>query len=129
LKLRDFALFTDENVAPEVVQFLRDGGFDVSDVAENGWQGDSDDIQMRRAFAEGRVILTHDADIGQLAWNRSEPVVGMIHLRPGDLAPAEQIRVLQGFLMLDPDLTAPFLAIAKRAEGGRGIYRIRGLSP
>ncbi len=67
MKLRDFPLLTDENISPIVVEYLRNEGFDVLDVTENGWQGDSDFEQLNRAYSEGRIAVTHDGDFGSLA--------------------------------------------------------------
>ena len=124
-----FPLFTDENISPDVVAFLRAEGFDVLDVCENGWQGDPDEMQMVRVNAEARVIVTHDTDIGQLAWAGNHPFVGVVTLRPGDLPPSEYIRTLQTLLLLDPALPSPFLDVAKNTGQGKTILRIRQAIP
>lgn len=67
MRLGDLSLVADENVHPEVVQALRRQGFDVLDVKESGWIGSSDLEVLRRAFAENRIVLTHDSDFGKLA--------------------------------------------------------------
>ena len=67
MKLHDFPLLTDENVDPEVVARLRQLGFDVVDVIESGRQGTEDVELLRWACAQGRVVISHDADFGTLA--------------------------------------------------------------
>ena len=40
--ISDFSLLTDENIHPDVVTYLRNKGFDVLDVKEQGWHGKKD---------------------------------------------------------------------------------------
>lgn len=129
MRLRDFTLFSDENIPPEVVLLLRAKGFDVLDVVENSWNGDSDETQMARAHTQGRVILTHDTDMSQLAWSGLEPCIGIITLRPGDLPAAESIVALESLFSIDPELTVPFLLIVKSSDEGQTLIRIRQLAP
>lgn len=53
---------TDENVATSVVLALRQAGYDVVDVKERGWFGQSDKVLTRFAAQDNRIILTHDKD-------------------------------------------------------------------
>jgi hypothetical protein len=62
MKLREFPLLTDENLDSDVVASLRLTGFDVLDVVESGLQGSADVDLLRLAAAQGRVVVTHDAD-------------------------------------------------------------------
>jgi predicted nuclease of predicted toxin-antitoxin system len=87
MKLREFPLLTDENLDAEVVASLRQFGFDVLDVVEAGLQGSTDVDLLRLATAQGRVVITHDADFGTLAINQNEPLVGLVFLRPGHIDP------------------------------------------
>jgi len=61
LKLDRFKLLTDENIHHAVVQFLRDRGFDVLDVAEEGLFGTADVELLRQAVSQDRVVVTLDA--------------------------------------------------------------------
>lgn len=128
MKLRDFALLTDENLDPDVVQWLIDTGFDVLDVCRAGLQGTTDVDLLRRAVAEQRLIVTHDADFGTLAIHQGEPVVGIIFLRPGHIDPQFTIGSLTSIMNLDPDLTPPFILVASRS-GSQVTVRIRGIAP
>ena len=67
MKLDRFKLLADENIHRDVVRFLRDRGFDVLDVAEEGMLGTTDVDLLRRAVSEDRVVMTHDRDFGTLA--------------------------------------------------------------
>ena len=128
MKLREFRLMTDENLDPEVVAWLRGAGFDVSDVCENSLQGSLYVDLLRRAVAENRVVVTHDADFGTLAVHQGEPIVGLVYLRPGHIDAQFTIGTMQALLTADPDVTPPFLLIAKRTDRGVTI-RVRQITP
>lgn len=128
MKLREFRLLTDENVDPEVVAWLRGAGFDVCDVCENSWQGSLDIDLLRRAVAENRAVVTHDADFGTLAVYQGEPIVGLIYLRPGHIDAQFTIGTIEAILSADPDVSPPFLLIAKRTDRGVAI-RVRHITP
>ena len=124
MKLRDFGLLTDENLDPDVVAFLRQQGFDVSDVCDDGLQGLTDIALLQRAVAANRVVVTHDPDFGRLAILQKEPVVGIMFLRPGHIDPQFTIETLQSVLSADPEVTPPFLIVARR-KGLKVTIRIR----
>lgn len=128
MKLRDFALLTDENLDPDVVAFLHQTGFDLCDVCDNGMQGSTDVDLLRRAFTENRVIVTLDADFGILTVLGGEPVVGILYLRPGHIDPRFTIETIETVLKTDPDVAPPFLIVAKRT-GKTVAIRIRALPP
>jgi predicted nuclease of predicted toxin-antitoxin system len=128
VKLRDFGLLTDENLDPGVIAYLRTEGFDVWDVCENGVRGATDVDLLRRAVADNRVIVTHDADFGTLAILRGEPVIGILFLRPGHIDPQFTIEMLRAVLTADPDVTPPFVLVAKRT-GHKVTIRNRQLGP
>ncbi|MGD9858342.1 MAG: DUF5615 family PIN-like protein [Planctomycetaceae bacterium] len=85
--LREFPLLTDENIDSDVVQFLRNDGFDVVDVYECGLNGATDSEILARAFSEGRVVLTHDRDFGTLCVLAGQDAIGIIYMRPGHIDP------------------------------------------
>lgn len=126
MKLRDFRLLTDENLDPVVVEWLRDAGFDVLDVVGDGMQGASDIELLRRSAHEQRVVITHDADFGRLAILQDEPVIGIVFVRPGHFDPQYTIDTLSSLLSIDPDVSPPFLVVARR-RGGQVDIRLRGL--
>lgn len=128
MKLRDFPLMTDENIDPEVVAHLRRLNLDVLDVAESGLQGSSDVEILRMAKAQGRIVVTHDADFGALAVHQNEPVVGLFFVRPGHIDSQFTIETLQSVLAADQDLTPPFVLVAKRTANSVTI-RVRHLGP
>jgi len=58
LKVLDFSLLADENVNPEVIEFLRKTGLDVESVSEQGKFGLPDTEVLRQATEAGRVVDT-----------------------------------------------------------------------
>jgi predicted nuclease of predicted toxin-antitoxin system len=128
MKLRGFGLLADENIDADVVRWLTDAGFDVQDVFQVGKQGASDVDLLRHAFAVNRVIVTHDADFGKLAILQREPVIGIVFLRPGHIDPAFAIGTLASVLSVDPDVTPPFILVARRT-GDQVTIRIRSIAP
>lgn len=114
MRLRDFPLLTDENIHPEVVESLRKQGFDVRDVKEGPLVGAVDLVILRQAYEEGRVVLTHDSDFGQLAVAKLEPVVGIIYLRPGHIDPVFTLSALETVLDEVVEISAPFILVAER---------------
>jgi predicted nuclease of predicted toxin-antitoxin system len=128
LKLRDFPLLTDENLDPDVVAHLRQAGFDVLDVVEAGLRGSIDVDLLRLATPQGRVIVSHDTDFGKLAILQNEPLIGLMFLRPGHIDPQFTVATIQAVLSLDPEVSTPFILVAKRT-GNRVIVRVRSLSP
>lgn len=128
VKLRDFALFTDQNINRLVVAELRAQGFDVVDVKESRWHGRDDAQLLAQAVADGRVLVTHDADFGELVVLYGEVVVGVVYLRPGHRQPPETIDTVRAVLARDPDVSPPFLLVARWANGVVTV-RVRDLTP
>ncbi len=59
--------YTDEHVSRAVIGGLRQRGVDVLSVPEASQLGASDLEHLAFAFAEGRVLFTHDTDFLRLA--------------------------------------------------------------
>lgn len=127
MKLRDFGLLTDENLDPDVVQWLIDSGFNVLDVCREGLRGSTDRELLRRAAAENRIVVTHDSDFGKLAIVQGEPVLGLVFVRPGHIDPRFTIETVSTVLANDPDLLPPFVLVARRTND-RVAIRIRRLN-
>ena len=66
MKALDFPILADENVHPEVIEFLRKAGLDVDSIAGQGKLGLSDAEVLQQATDVERVVLTHDSDFGDL---------------------------------------------------------------
>lgn len=126
MRLRQFPLLTDENIDPDVVAGLRQLGFDVLDVMENGREGADDVDLLRWATSQGRVVVSHDADFGTLAILQNEPLVRIIFLRPGHIDTKFTMETIETLLQTDPDVTPRFVLVARRS-GDHVTIRVRAL--
>ncbi|MFN0013245.1 MAG: DUF5615 family PIN-like protein [Saprospiraceae bacterium] len=70
----------DEGVDSRIVSFLRTTGHDVLYYAEVE-QSTSDIEILKKAEAEGRVLITRDKDFGELAFRDRMPFCGILLLR------------------------------------------------
>ncbi len=126
MALRGLPLLTDENLDAPVVQFLRDEGFDVLDVNEEGMASEDDLVLFRLAHQQGRAVVTHDSDFGRLAVANLEPMVGIVFLRPGHKPPAHSIGLLQTLLDQPGPLPPSFLVVIQEING-RNKVRVRSI--
>ena len=116
-------LVADMDIAAPVVIFLRRQGVDTLSAREEGWGALTDSQILARAHALERFVLTHDADFGMLAVQRSEPITGIVYLRPGGRPPAQVIADVQALLEAEIDWTPPVIAVYRA-----GRLRLRRLS-
>ena len=107
-------LLADENVHPEVVASLRAQGRDVVTIVELGLIGAADVLVLRRAYADGRVVLAHDADFGALAVHAGERIVGIVYVRPGPISPRFVIEALASLDSSTVVIEIPFVVVAER---------------
>jgi len=126
LKFHNHSFLTDENIHPEVVEFLCQLGCDVLDVKLNALIGTDDLKLVRKAFFENRLILTHDSDFGKIAIGNSEPIKGIIYLRPGHIKPEFTISIIKELFKRDLAPEPPFIIVAERVKSQIKI-RIRNL--
>jgi predicted nuclease of predicted toxin-antitoxin system len=118
MKLIDFSFFTDENIDPLLVKFLREKGFDVFDAKENELFGSSDAFLLDLAKKDNRVFITLDSDFGTLVHKDKLSFIGLIFLRPGHFDSSYHIKTLQVILNLNPDVEIPYMIIAEWANTG-----------
>lgn len=86
-------LITDENIGLEVVNFLREAGHDVISIIENH-RGSADEIVLKKAVNEDRVLITSDTDFGELIYHQKLAHHGVILLRLIDQTNSNKIKVL-----------------------------------
>jgi predicted nuclease of predicted toxin-antitoxin system len=120
----DFALLTDENIAPEVVAALRDRRIDICTLHDLGLSGATDTDILSRAHSANRVVLTHDADFGFLAVRRKVPFIGVIFLRPGHIKTSFSLEALDTLRSAAVDVDPPFLIVLERKQN-RILIRLR----
>lgn len=127
MKLRDFKLLADENIDPELIDYLRDHGFDIKGVKEVGLIAAKDPTWLDLANKENRVIVTQDSDFGKIVFTQATDFIGIIFLRPGSLFVNFHIQTLLAILAADPDLLPPFILTAKNVGNSIRI-KIRHVS-
>jgi predicted nuclease of predicted toxin-antitoxin system len=113
MKALDFPLLADENILPEVINFLRKLGLDVDSVAEQGKFGIPDTNVLQQATETGRVVLTHDSDFGGLALLGAK-FIGIVYIRPGHIHAGFTVKTLQAIRDNAPEVTPPFILVAER---------------
>ena len=116
MKPLDFPLLADENIHPDVISYLRQQECDVRSVVEDDLVGQSDRIVLRTAYADGRVILTHDSDFGTLVITQDEPFIGVIYLRPGHIRAKFTIRTLRTIDAQALDVQPLFILVAEQKD-------------
>lgn len=116
MNLFDFPLLADENIHPDVIQYLREQGHDVHSVYETGLVGHSDSDVLRVAQQSGRVVISHDSDFGTITLAKSEPFTGIVFLRPGHIAPNFTIQTLRTLAERQIDVQPQFIIVAVRKQ-------------
>ena len=125
MRALDFPILADENVHPEVMEFLRKAGLDVDSIAVQGNFGLSDSEVLQQATEAGRIVLTHDSDFGGLALMGAK-FVGIIYLRPGHIRADFTIKTLEAIRDNAPEVMPPFILVAERT-GDTVKIRVRQL--
>jgi len=126
LNLQSYSFLTDENIHPKVVEFLCQLGCDILDVKIHNLIGTGDLQLIRKAFSENRIIITHDNDFGKIAIGNSEPIKGIIYLRPGHIKPEFVISMIKELFRREQDIKPLFIIVAERTKSKIKI-RIRNL--
>ena len=111
-----FPLLTDENIHPDVISYLRQHEHNVRSVVEDDLIGQSDRAVLRTAYADGRIVLTHDSDFGTLVITQEEPFVGIIYLRPGHIRAEFTIQTLRTIDAQALDVEPPFILVAEQKD-------------
>ena len=101
----------DESCDFSVVRALRDAGHDVATVIESH-RGADDEMVMRLASSESRVLLTEDKDFGQLAFAAARRATGVVFIRwPASIRESLPAAVLDAVSAADADLVGAFLVL------------------
>ena len=106
-------ILADENVARDIVAWLRSTGHDVLFAAEAN--AGADDIEWAaRGEQEQRVILTSDKDFGELVFRQGRAHGGVALLRLHGLESAEKTRIaVAAVAQHGVDLISAFAVIEK----------------
>jgi predicted nuclease of predicted toxin-antitoxin system len=125
--LLDCAVLADENVDPSVVAFLRDRGFKVRDVKEEGLHGATDAALLAEAHRRNEFVLTHNSDFGKLVIAQQAAFFGIVYVRPEHFDARFSIGTLRSVLDAKPEVAPPFIVVAHR-QGDDVRLRIRTLA-
>jgi len=72
---------TNENISPESADFLERLGYPCRSLRRDGPRGIPDTEVVALAKSEGRVILTHDLDFGEIYYHAEQGQIGILVLR------------------------------------------------
>ncbi|MCB0594989.1 MAG: DUF5615 family PIN-like protein [Lewinellaceae bacterium] len=126
MTIREFQFLTDENIDEEVADFLRNEGFDVFDIKEEGLFRMPDKDILKLAFEQRRVVISQDSDFGTLIFRDEVSFFGVIYLRPGHYSPEVHIQTLRVLLSTNIEYSIPFILVGEN-EGGKIKFRLRKL--
>jgi predicted nuclease of predicted toxin-antitoxin system len=113
----------DENLHAGLVAWLRSTGHDVVHAAET-LGGESDEVVLRRAREESRVVITDDKDFGDLVVHRRLSTAGVLLLRQGDPSLAVRIaRLALHWAEIERSLPGHLVVVSDRK------LRVRALPP
>jgi predicted nuclease of predicted toxin-antitoxin system len=116
-------LLANENVSATVIQALRQRGHDVLSAKES-MRGESDSAVLQRARQEGRLVVTHDKDFGELAFRNCLPAeCGILLFRLTGADPVSDNRRVLEAIESRQDWTAHFAVVTDDQ------IRIRPLPP
>ena len=90
---------TDENVSSSLIKAVRDEGYNIKDIKEEGLFGISDKEVLALAFKENRAVITHDKDFANLLKYPSVKHKGVILLRFKNQSPINAINLFVPTLM------------------------------
>ncbi len=101
----------DESCAGPVIRALREAGHDVIAIAEVA-KGTVDEMVMRRALSEQRILITEDPDFGELVYARGHSSAGVILVRfPSRVRRAKPPSVVEAVAKLGARLSDAFTVV------------------
>jgi predicted nuclease of predicted toxin-antitoxin system len=113
----------DENTSGSVIQALRARGHDVVSVKES-MRGQPDSAVLDRARREGRLLVTHDKDFGELAFRSRLPApCGILLFRLSGSDPDSDSRRIVSVIESRDDWAGHFAAVTDAR------IRVRELPP
>ena len=107
---------TDENIDPELVEFLRSKGCDVLDIKELELDGSKDIDILNYANSVQCVVITHDEDFGKIVYTQNVLFLGIIYIRPGHLFVKYYIAAFENLFKQDLEYNPPFILVLEIKE-------------
>jgi predicted nuclease of predicted toxin-antitoxin system len=105
-------LLLDENVDARLLIHLSFVGHDVTSVQHDYQRSLPDPTILLTAVREGRVLVTHDRDFGDIVFHQNQPQAGVIHLRLRDQSPTNLLARVMAAITLGPDGNHLFLVVS-----------------
>jgi predicted nuclease of predicted toxin-antitoxin system len=103
----------NENFPAPSIRLLRDSHLDVLAIAEI-YPGITDEEAMNISIKEGRTIITHDSDYGELIFKYGyKPNAGVIYFRVYHFEPEEPAKLLLELLRTDTSFTQMLTVIGE----------------
>jgi len=113
----------DENIHGGIVQWLRSQEHDVLWATEN-LQGIDDDVLLRIAQQQERLLLTADLDFGELVFRERLTTHGVVLLRMEDLTVQKRLERLHGvWATLEVHAIGQFVVITEERVRVRPLTR------
>ena len=110
----EFKILCDENIHPNVVDYLTSQGLDFESIWGLVLRGLDEEDVLVRAYSENRLVLTHDSDFGTLVIADQKPFFGIVHLKSGHILPKFTLESLDALLQSKIDVEPPFSVIPAR---------------
>jgi predicted nuclease of predicted toxin-antitoxin system len=88
----------DMGISPKTVAYLKSLGFDAVHLAEQGLEKLDDHEIVEKARREGRILLVHDLDFGEIVAASGEKIPSVITFRLRNMHPDRVNAVLQPIL-------------------------------
>ncbi len=85
----------DMGISPRSVEYLRGKGYDAVHLSEEGLERLADSEVLAKGRAEGRVVLTHDLDFGELMAASGADLPSVVIFRLRDMRPERVNRYLE----------------------------------
>ena len=85
----------DMGISPKTAAFLRSLGHDAVHLHEQGLHGLEDRAILTKAREEGRILLTHDLDFGELIAVSGAMLLGVVVFRLRNMRPERVSRYLE----------------------------------
>ena len=103
----------DESVERQIVDALRQAGYEVDYVAETAPGADDPDV-LARANREASVLITGDKDFGELVYRRGQQNAGVVLLRLSGLTQQRKATIaIKVFASHAADFAAAFSVVTE----------------
>lgn len=77
------SFFADENIQEYLIKWMETNGFNISGIRSENLHGMDDEAIIRKAFSEKKIIITQDADFGEIIFTKKVKFYSIIFLKPG----------------------------------------------